>query len=399
MYFQSYFNTSVYLIQQYDGSAPLHIYLKKYFSPNKKHGSKDRKFIIHACYCYFRLGRALQNITSEERLKTAFFLCNAEAGEWHILFNENWLNHWSKLLNERIEFIKTVYKDFDMQKIFPWPGELSETIDAPAFARSHLIQPDLFLRIRPGRKNQVIKKLQDNKIAFKAVSNTCLSFASTTKTDKILELNTEAVVQDYSSQRISESLELPIFNFQLSTFNHQPLTVWDCCAASGGKSILAFDVLQNIELTVSDVRSSIMQNLKQRFKQAGIEKYNSFILDLSNSPFTARHSPFDLIICDTPCSGSGTWGRTPEQLCFFAEDKIDGYAMLQKKIISNVIRHLKKGGYFLYITCSVFKKENESISEFIAGQLHLRLIKQELLKGYIIKADTMFAALFHSPLQ
>jgi 16S rRNA (cytosine967-C5)-methyltransferase len=48
----------------------------------------------------------------------------------------------------------------------------------------------------------------------------------------------------------------------------------------------------------------------------------------------------------------------------------------------------------LYITCSVFKKENEEVVEFIQGNSELELIKMELLKGYDKKADTMFAALF-----
>ncbi|MDE3143943.1 MAG: Fmu (Sun) domain-containing protein, partial [Bacteroidota bacterium] len=70
-------------------------------------------------------------------------------------------------------------------------------------------------------------------------------------------------------------------------------------------------------------------------------------------------------------------------------------AALQKKIISNTIPHLAKDGYFLYITCSVFKKENEDAVDFIQQQFpSLQLIKKELLKGYEMKADSMFAALF-----
>ena len=67
---------------------------------------------------------------------------------------------------------------------------------------------------------------------------------------------------------------------------------------------------------------------------------------------------------------------------------------LRKQIVQNVIRHVKKDGFFLYITCSVFKKENEEVVEFIQRNSELELIKKELLKGYDKKADTMFAALF-----
>jgi 16S rRNA (cytosine967-C5)-methyltransferase len=214
------------------------------------------------------------------------------------------------------------------------------------------------------------------------------------------------VVQDYSSQQIKKFLQVikpgtgcPRLNDSVGS--RKPETrVWDCCAGSGGKSILAYDVLENIQLTATDVRSSIIHNLQQRFKKAGIKNYKSFVLDLT-MPFSRALSPgggegFDLIICDTPCTGSGTWSRTPEQLFFFQSKKIDEYSSLQKKIVSNAIPYLKAGGHFLYITCSVFEKENEAIAAFIKKQFHLKLIKMELIKGYDKKADTMFAALFQS---
>jgi 16S rRNA (cytosine967-C5)-methyltransferase len=59
---------------------------------------------------------------------------------------------------------------------------------------------------------------------------------------------------------------------------------------------------------------------------------------------------------------------------------------------------LEPGGYLLYITCSVFRKENEAIVDFIKEKFHLQLVKMELLKGYDKKADTLFAALLKKAL-
>ena len=95
-----------------------------------------------------------------------------------------------------------------------------------------------------------------------------------------------------------------------------------------------------------------------------------------------------------PCSGSGTWSRTPEQLYYFSKDKISEYASLQKKIVANVISNIEENGYLLYITCSIFKKENEEIVAMIEKEYGLQLVKSELLKGYSMKADSMFGALF-----
>ena len=64
------------------------------------------------------------------------------------------------------------------------------------------------------------------------------------------------------------------------------------------------------------------------------------------------------------------------------------------QIVANAIPHLQKDGIFIYITCSVFKKENEEIVNFIKEKFHLRLVQMELLKGYDKKADSMFTAAF-----
>ncbi|MEJ7675641.1 MAG: methyltransferase domain-containing protein [Chitinophagaceae bacterium] len=198
-------------------------------------------------------------------------------------------------------------------------------------------------------------------------------------------------MQDYNSQRVGDFLTSYIIP-RTSNFS-----VWDCCAASGGKSIMAYDINPNIELTVSDKRESILQNLHKRFAKAGIKKYNSFVADLASDNRQLLTQKYDLIICDAPCTGSGTWSRTPEQLFYFKKPAIEKYATLQKQIVQNVVPYLKPGGQFLYITCSVFKKENEDIVKYVEEKYDMELQRMEILKGYKIKSDTMFAALLTAP--
>ena len=134
-------------------------------------------------------------------------------------------------------------------------------------------------------------------------------------------------------------------------------------------------------------------NLKKRFANAGIKNYESFVVDLANKS-AIQNVQSKIIIADVPCSGSGTWSRTPEQLYFFLERKIEEYSKLQKRIVSNAIAQLQPGGSFVYITCSVFKKENEEVAMYIKENFHLQLKQMEILKGYDKKADSMFVAVF-----
>ena len=385
-FYKRYFDTAVALIQQYNGTIPLSVYLKQYFAQHKKHGSKDRKQITHLCYCYYRIGHALKELPAGTRLYIAFYLCNNERGDWLQLYEEAWQAAYDGDLDIRIAFIQTKY-NFQPEAIFFMLDSVSNEVEKSAFTKAHLVQPDLFIRIRPGYTQKVINKLQTSNISYKLPSEDCIALNNTTKVDTVLKLNKEAVVQDYSSQRIAEFL-------RLIKDNHHLLTVWDCCAASGGKAILTADTLPNIKLTVSDVRASIIHNLKERFREAGISHYQSFVADLTVQYHSSKQ--YDLVICDVPCSGSGTWSRTPEQLYFITKDKVEHYASLQKKIAANVANTVKKGGYLLYITCSVYKEENEEVVEYIKQTTSFKLIKSSVLKGYDMKADTMFGALFEN---
>lgn len=390
--FWSYLNTAETLIKSYDGSTPLVHHLKQYFTQHKKHGSKDRKNISHLCYSYFRLGKALPEISIPEKIKAALFLCQQTAGQWHSVFDDRWINNWNEPLSDRIHFLQQQYPDFNSKQIFNWIDDLSDGVDAIAFCESHLIQPDLFIRVRPGKQQKVVQQLHKVGIAFRTISDQCFAFEQTTKLDDVLRIDEDVVVQDVSSQRVGQYLTT-IKNQLAQNTSSKPLNVWDSCAASGGKSILAKDTLPAFNLTVTDIRASILQNLKQRFAKASIQQYKIAAADLTGTN-ELPNDTFQLIICDAPCSGSGTWGRTPEQLYYFTYEKIDYYASLQQRIVTNASTRLAKGGYFLYITCSVFKAENENMVAFITQSLKLEHLQSGLISGYAEKGDTMFAALF-----
>jgi 16S rRNA (cytosine967-C5)-methyltransferase len=381
MHFDSYIRSAETIISNYDGKLPFAAWLKNFFRENKKYGSRDRKFITRFCYAYFRSGKAFSSASFTEKICIAEFLTNTGSSPLLEVLNPEFNNIISKTIEEKLAFLDA---GEEWKNIFPLTGEISEEIDVLKFSLSHLQQPDVFLRIRPGHEIPVRNKLTNANIAFNQYGEDCLSVAAGSPVDAVLDIDKEVVVQDINSQRTILPLLPYITNLKTS---------WDCCAASGGKSILLHDRSPGIYLTLSDIRQSIIYNLRSRFARAGIERYKSFVGDLTLPGFSIKEK-FDLIICDAPCSGSGTWGRTPEQLSFFDGSKIGHYASLQRSIASKASEQLKPGGFLLYITCSVFRNENEDVVDHLKAKTALKLVSMQYLKGYEIKADTLFGALF-----
>jgi 16S rRNA (cytosine967-C5)-methyltransferase len=251
---------AVLIIKNFRGESPLHNWLKQFFRQNKQMGSKDRKQVAGMVYSFYRLGKALRGLAIEERILAGMFLCNQTGSEILQYHKPAWNDKISLPGKEKYKFLGTNFSPAD---IFPWEEELSSGIDFGSFCESFFIQPDLFLRIRPGKEKIVIQKLQNASVPFRQMDPCCIALANTTKLDNLIDINRDAVIQDYSSQHTGDLIDPdhcmgPDFK------------VWDCCAASGGKSILAYDRNPGIDLTVSDIRESMLVQLKSVFGKQGL---------------------------------------------------------------------------------------------------------------------------------
>jgi len=370
------------LLEEYPAETPLSKFLPGFYRQNKQMGSTDRKVASRLIYNYFRLGAALPELPSEDRLIVADFLCNSQVNSFLQHFKLEWAACVGFTLDEKLALVKTAYKDFKLADVFPWSNQISEGIDKEAFLKSFFVQPDLFIHVHNGYDHLVKAELNKAEVAFKDEGNGCFALPNGTRLETIFPTQHWFEVQDYSSQQTANF-------FKPNKWDQW----WDACAASGGKSLLLHEMEPDIKLVVSDIRESILANLDERFQQAGLRKYQKKLLDLTQNPDQEMHDyAFDGIILDAPCSGSGTWGRTPEMIAQFHPSKIEFFQRLQKSIASNVARFIKPGKPLIYITCSAFKGENEDVVNFLVKELGLKLEEQMVLTGYENKADTMFVA-------
>ncbi|MGY3054838.1 16S rRNA (cytosine967-C5)-methyltransferase [Pedobacter sp. UYEF25] len=369
------------ILSAYDGLMPLHRFLPIYYRKNKQMGSSDRRWATRYIYSFFRLGKALPNLPIHNRVAIADFLCHSDFS----LVGEHKLSHLKDKtflpLEDKVAIISSEYLDFKLSDIFQFEEKLASGVESGTFFKSFLIQPKLFIRVRDAERQAVLSRLQAAEIAYEQLTDTTFAFLNGTKLELVLEAGTYQV-QDFSSQQTGQYFK-PV--------KHDKW--WDCCAASGGKSLLLNSLEKDLDLLVTDLRPQALDNLETRFRLAGVKKYQRKEMDLlSNNDQILHHYQFDGIIVDAPCSGSGTWGRTPEMLSFFEVSKITQYTNLQKKILVNVVKYLKPGKPLIYITCSAFAEENEEIVTFCEKNLALKVVDVEIIKGFKHAADTMFVA-------
>lgn len=389
--FHSHLSNSVKLIESYNLGIPLSQHLKLFFSQQKKFGSKDRKIISAVCYHYFRCAKLFDKQTPiDQAILFSIFLCEKKESEF--------LSVLSPALNRLIHLgipEKIRHLEIDTEQFFAFDNYLSDQIDAIAYSKSFLIQPALFVRIRPKKHIAVINALDKAEIKYETIAESTLKIINGVSLDKCLRINKDVVIQDYNSQKVFDFL----LESDLLKSNQSKVSIWDTCAASGGKSILLHDIFKgNIKLTVSDNRVSILKNLSSRLLEAGVNMYKKFAQDISVKSGLSPSEKFDIVVCDVPCSGSGTWSRTPEQHFSFSKKKLPVFVNQQKEIVANVIQHIANNGLLFYITCSVFKEENEDVVEFLKSNYSVEVLKMEYLKGYEQEADTMFVAVLKSPL-
>ncbi len=191
--------------------------------------------------------------------------------------------------------------------------------------------------------------------------------ADVTKTEAYLSGAFE--VQDLGSQLI------------LATAGIAPGGHWlDACAGAGGKTLQLATLLgAEGRIDAHDIRPAALDELAERARRAGIAvghgdpgNFKSQISNLRSSTasiriVTAPTGPYDGVLIDAPCSGSGTWRRAPHLKWTTTPEWIASDAARQRDLLHRFSALVKPGGRLIYATCSLSRAENEDvISAFLA---------------------------------
>ncbi len=166
-------------------------------------------------------------------------------------------------------------------------------------------------------------------------------------------------------------------------------TVFDFCAGAGGKSLIFAQMMQNKGLIWAyDITAKKLFELVKRATRAHID-----IIQIQPQlpPPTKQ---FDYVVVDAPCSGCGTWRRSPNMRWHLTEKQLRHITESQAEILNRAEAYVKDGGRLAYITCSLTTDENETqVEAFLSGHPNYKVIKQKRYSPARTGTDGFFLCL------
>ena len=142
-----------------------------------------------------------------------------------------------------------------------------------------------------------------------------------------------------------------------------PKRILDCCAAPGGKTAVLALRHPTAELIASDVNEKRLSAMRKRLDRDPATAHIQTVLTDMTKP--ELEGKFDLILCDAPCSGTGTLARNPEIRHRLRPSDLPRQAERQRAILTLALELLEPGGRLVYSTCSLEPEENEAIVQHV----------------------------------
>ncbi len=163
--------------------------------------------------------------------------------------------------------------------------------------------------------------------------------------------------------------------------------ILDYCAGGGGKALALADRTA-AQILAHDALPRRMADVEKRALRAGVR------IDQVDTSALARQAPFDAVLTDVPCSGSGTWRRDPEAKWRLTPDALAELVALQAEILDQAAPLVAPNGRLVYMTCSLFKAENEAqVADFVRRHPRWQVESQHVVTP-LDASDGFFSAVF-----
>lgn len=172
--------------------------------------------------------------------------------------------------------------------------------------------------------------------------------------------------------------------------------ILDLAAAPGSKTFHVAHLMENTgEIVAVDYSLERLKKMEAKMKLLGVR--NVRLVHADGMKFKDKEE-FDRIILDAPCSSSGTYRQFPEVKWRFDENKIKKVIQVQKAMLRNAYRNLRKDGEMTYSTCSIRVDENEENIKYAISRVGFELINYPFEwgeRGFTEIGDKVFRSFTH----
>lgn len=185
-------------------------------------------------------------------------------------------------------------------------------------------------------------------------------------------------VQDVSSMLVA-----------LAAKPEQGDVVIDMCAAPGGKSLHAADLLHGtgrvIARDLTEYKAGLIEDNRERcgFDNLEVQVWDATQFDPD------MEGKADIVLADLPCSGLGVIGRKADIKYRISPEQIEQLQHLQREMLDVAWRYVKAGGTLIYSTCTISRMENEENVQWLLENYPLEPVSLAGCDGFAMEADTL----------
>jgi len=334
--------------------------IEKSLASNKRWGARDRGFIAETTYEMVRWWRLLLYLgqTDDEMIsdKKLWRL----VGIWHVL-NDQGLPSWEEFTGIKSGDVQRFFEKAKKirkvkQSIPDWldeigEKELGEEWDKELNALNR--QAQVIIRVNTLKTTKA--ELQRLLFAEEIETATLDGITDGLVLKKRINIFTTPhfkngffEIQDAASQLVAPFLQVD-----------ENMRVVDACAGAGGKTLHLASLMENKgKILALDVEDWKLTELKKRTRRNGIENVENRLIE-NNKTIKRMQNSADRLLLDVPCSGLGVLRRNPDAKWKLDIDFINSIKNTQQEILQTYTQILKKGGKFVYATCSILPSESE----------------------------------------
>ncbi|OLA79348.1 MAG: hypothetical protein BHW57_07415 [Azospirillum sp. 47_25] len=344
--------------------------INAYVRERKYIGSKDRRFITETVWKIIRNRRKLTfDAGSDEPRRVLLtylqdedfdLLCGGEYGLAPLSKEEQ---EWLKRRNEEVypAAVEAECPDWLFDKVKDI--HLLKALNEPASAD---------FRLNKESRARVIEQLQGEGLYFVPTPYSPIGIRSAER----VNLNNCIAYKEGLIEVQDEASQLAAILADVQP-EHK---IIDYCCGAGGKSLtMAFLMNRQGEIQIHDINRSRLDAVKER--AARLDVKNLEVIE------EVGDRDYDRFVVDAPCSGTGTWRRSPDAKYRLMPETLKELNKTQAELLEKAFNHIRRGGRVVYITCSILRDENEDIIEaFLARHtdaipVNLRHLWEDKLDG------------------